>query len=286
MGSVISIFAQISVVDAIVISIFLILNLVVGIYFSKGIKSLREYTIGGRNFSTATIAATIIATWIGGSSFAITSYESYKNGLYFIIPGIADGVSFFIIAYLYAPRMKEFLGNLSIAEAMGDMYGDKVRACTAISGIIPAVGNVSMQFSILTLLLTNFVGISGMYAVFFSSTIVIIYSSFGGVKAVTFTDVIQFFAFGIMIPITAFLICLALDNSAMATLHVLETNPLFDYSDFIDINNPRFLSTLCLFLFFLIPGLDPALFQRISMGKNVKQVMTAFTIAGVMIIFC
>ena len=48
---------------------FLTITLILGISSSRGIKSIKEYAIGDRNFSTATISATLVATWIGGEDF-------------------------------------------------------------------------------------------------------------------------------------------------------------------------------------------------------------------------
>lgn len=48
--------------DIAVIIAFLLLNLIFGLASGRGIKNIREYAIGNRNFSTATIVATIVAT--------------------------------------------------------------------------------------------------------------------------------------------------------------------------------------------------------------------------------
>jgi len=271
-------------IDSAIFIGFLLVNLAVGLFYSRGITSIKEYAIGNRNFSTATLAATIVATWMAGSNISITVSESYSNGLYYIIPGLADGISFFIVAYFYAPRMLEFLGNLSVAEAMGNLYGRNARIITAISAMIIGVGNVAVQFSVCTALLNHFLGISEAYAITLSSFIVITYSTFGGIKAVTFTDMIQFFTFCIVLPMTAFLIWQSLDSNA-AIVSVLTQNPIFDYKEFFNFQNPSFFNTALLFLFFIIPGLDPALFQRISMAKDTTQVAKSFTIAGFVMIF-
>jgi len=272
-------------IDIIIVACFLVLNLIIGIYHGRGISTLKYYAIGDRNFSTATIAATIVATWIAGSSFSITTSETYNRGLYFVIPGFGDVISFFIIAYFYAPRLLEFLGTLSVAEAMGQLYGKHVRFITAISGIIPAIGNVAMQFTLLAALLSYSFGLSGIYASIVSSVIVIIYSSFGGIKSVTFTDVIQFSTFGIVLPIVAFVIWNSLSGTEIS-FHSLTQDPLFNCAKVFDYHDPAFLNTLFLFLFFMIPALDPAIFQRISMAKNTRQVSKSFIIAGIIIIFC
>lgn len=268
--------------DIAVIAAFLLLNLIFGLASGRGIKNIREYAICNRNFSTATIVATIVATWIFGSVVSLNLVETYNNGLYFIIPGIADGISFFVIAYFYAPRMKEFLGKLSVAEAMGSIYGKDVRVITAVSGIIPAIGNIAIQFSIFTILLNYLFGEINIYILVFASLVVITYSTLGGIKSVTFTDMIQFFTFGVIIPMMVFLIWKEI-SSVDEILNILATNPLFDYKEVLNIGNPRFSSVILLFLFFMIPGLDPALFQRITMAKSTMQIARAFIISGIVI---
>ena len=76
---------MIASVDTIIFLGFLVVNIVLGLTSSRGIKTIREYAIGDRNFSTATITTTIVATWITGEVFFTTISETYSNGLYFIV---------------------------------------------------------------------------------------------------------------------------------------------------------------------------------------------------------
>ncbi|MFN9477787.1 MAG: sodium:solute symporter family protein, partial [Rickettsiales bacterium] len=116
--------------DISIISLFLIINLVAGVYSGRGIKTIKEYAIGDRNFGTATIAATIIATWISGSFFTVCISQTYKEGVWFLPAALGDVLSLIIIGYVFAPRMKEFFGSLSVAETMGNLYGRNVRLIT------------------------------------------------------------------------------------------------------------------------------------------------------------
>ena len=50
---------------------FVLLCLYFGIKWGSGVKTLRQYALGGRDFSNFTLTATIIATWISGSFFAV-----------------------------------------------------------------------------------------------------------------------------------------------------------------------------------------------------------------------
>ncbi len=180
--------------------------------------------------------------------------------------------------------MAEFLGKLSV-DAMGSIYGKHIRSITAVSGIFPALGNVAMQFSILAALLNSWLGIPGIYTIVASSLIIITYSTFGEIKSVTFTDMIQFFAFGIVMPIIAFVIWSALPGVETA-FNSINQHPSFNYRAVFDYHDPNFLNILFLFLFFMIPSIDSAVFQRISMARNTIQVSKSFIIAGFFVIIC
>ncbi len=266
-------------IDVAIIVIFLTVNLGVGLYYGKGITTIRQYAIGDRNFSTAAIAATIIATWISGSDFAVAVSETYKEGLWYLVAGAGDVITLLVYAYLFGPRMREFFGSLSVAESMGDLYGKKIRVITALSSIAQSVGQIAMQIKVFSTIFSHFMGFSDLYATLVSSTIVIVYSSWGGIKAVTFTDVIQFFTFGIFIPIFALFIWHLFGQGAF-TAEAFATNPLLDYHQLIDTNHPKFWPYFFLLLYFSIPSLNSTMFQRILMAKDTKQVTRSFTIAA------
>jgi Na+/proline symporter len=264
--------------DTAIFSIFLTFNLAVGLFYSRGIKNINEYAIGNRNFSTSTITATIIATCIGGGLFSAAVTESYKQGLYFIIPIIGVPLSYIVVGYLLAPRMAEFLGNLSIAEAMGTLYGKKVQLLTAVVGIFLCIGAVAMQFKVSATMLQLFFNVSSFYAVLASAVIVGLYSAFGGIKAVTFTDMIQFLTFGTVVPIITLIIWGTLHDPHKVFVTITE-NPSFDYKQVFNFNS-KSINSFFLLLVFLIPTFQPVFFQRLAMAKNSIQVRKSFLTAG------
>ena len=270
-------------IDIAIVIGFLIFNLGVGLYFGRNVQNIKDYALGGRNFSTATLSAAIIATWVGGDNFSLYLSESYTEGLYFILSSFAALAAFLIIGYIYAPRMQEFLGDLTIAESMGKLYGQKVRIITSIFGFIVIASLVSMQFKISATLLSHLLGSSGLYTTIVSAGIVILYSSFGGIRSVTFTDIVQFFTFGTIVPVIALIVWSGIDDVEIIA-NTVQNNSLFDIGLLLDYETPRFWSFLTLMLLFLIPGFDPSIFQRISMSKDPKQLKKAFTNAAIAVL--
>ncbi|NRB10782.1 MAG: sodium:solute symporter family protein [Rickettsiaceae bacterium] len=257
---------------------FLIINLVVGLYYGRGIKNIKQYAIGDRNFNTATLTSTIVATWIGGSFFVVTVSQIYKDGIWFIISRLGDPFNLLIVGFILAPRLKNFFGSLSVAETMGMYYGKYARIITAIASIAVAGGLVALQVTIFSMIFGYFFNINNVYAIIISSIVVVTYSCFGGVKAVAFTDVFQFITFGISIPVFALFIWKIfgdIDLIKTATQH-----PLFDYRQLTDLSSPKLLPSVSLFFCFLIPGLSPTTFQRILMARDIKQIKYSFLIAS------
>ena len=68
-------------IDSFIFIGFLVVTIIAGLLSSRRTRNIQEYAVGNRNFSTATLVATIVATWIGGEFFYVNLSESYINGL-------------------------------------------------------------------------------------------------------------------------------------------------------------------------------------------------------------
>ena len=107
-----------------------------------------------------------------------------------------------------------------------------------------------------------------------------IYSSLGGIKSVTFTDVIQFFTFAVVIAIAAYALMTSIEELDIVT-QTITTNHLFDYKEVFGFSNPLAIKQLFLYLLFIVPGFSPAIFQRIAIARDTTQVRNAFIIAAI-----
>lgn len=267
-------------IDHVIFLSFLILIIIFGLKSSTGINTIKQYAIGDGNFNTATIVATTVATWMCGETFFSTITETYQHGLYFLLPCIlAFVMNFFITGYFIAPRIASFIGKVSIAEVMGELYGQKVRLITTISGFIGVSGFIAVQLKISGILVNYVFGLHETYGIVISGLIITLYSSLGGIKSVTFTDVIQIFTFGTILPMVTIKVIFSLDSTD-AIIHTLENNPNFSLSKVLSFSETKTWYYASIFLFCLIPCFNPAEFQRVSMAKDYKQVRTVFYTTG------
>jgi Na+/proline symporter len=265
-------------IDIILFTAFLSLNLVLGLLAGRRVKNLREFSIGTKTFSTSTVTSTIVATWISGGFMFYALQNIYTNGLKFIIVTMAGSLCLLFMGQVLAVRMGEFLNNLSVAEAIGDLYGKKVRIISAITGIIKTTGQLAVQFKVIAKMLTLLLGFEGSWVTVLAAGIVILYSAFGGIRSVTITDIFQFITFSVFVPILALVIWNNLKNPGQVTT-ILDTSPLFSWKTVVGWNT-KTLSMLGLLIYFALPSFSPAIFQRIAIAKDIQQVRDSFTYAA------
>ncbi|XWN35482.1 MAG: hypothetical protein ROO73_01705 [Roseivirga sp.] len=200
-------------IDIGLLGAFLFATLILGIQAGRRVASFRIFAVGDKDFSTATLSATIVSTWISGGFFLYTLSHVYTKGLHFVISIAGTILCLLIIGRMIAARMGEFMNNLSVAEAMGDMYGPLVRIITAVTGILGRVGYLAVQFQVIGKMLNFMLALEGPTAIIIAAGIVIFYSAFGGVRSVTITDILQFLTFNIFIPVLVLIIWSKLEDS-------------------------------------------------------------------------
>eukprot|EP01132_Coremiostelium_polycephalum_P000766 gene766-949_t len=264
--------------DVALLVFFLAANLLLGLFLSHRAKTLREYAIGTKTFSTAAITSTIIATWISGSFMFYALQNIYTKGLQFIMVAMGSCLALLIIGQVLAKRMGEFLNNVSLAEAMRDLYGKQVQIITAITGIILSTGHVAAQFYVISKMLSFLLHIEGQLITVIAAGIVVVYSAFGGLRAVTMADIFQFITFSIFIPVLSLMIWNQLQDPSQVAI-IVDTSPLFSWKSVFNWNYQT-LSMLGLFFYFALPIISPPIFQRIAMAKNTDQVRDAFSYAA------
>lgn len=262
-------------IDFILISVFLISNLAFGLWSGRNVKSIRDFALGGRNFSTVALTATLIATWIGGSEFSLIVSTTYSLGILVLFPLVGEICNLLITAYILIPRMQGYLGKISCVEVMGNVYGRNIRIITAICSIIMAATRIAIQIQIFASIFNYFMGINGVYATIISSVVVIMYSSLGGIRAVVHTDIIQLVAFGAFVPTLTLLIWNVVGN--WDSIHTtISCNTMFHPKMLIDYKNQNVLEFYGIFFYCILPDISPAMFHRILLARNINQAVTAF----------
>ena len=261
---------------------FIMINIIIFTYKAKKIKNLRDFAVGNKNLSTASIIASIIATYVSGSNFQINIEQIYNNGLYNIFPLIIGVIfSSLFSSYIIAPRVGEFLKNYSIGEAMGDIYGLHVRIIVSTSGIIFSIIIISVQFYTCNIILSYVFKLKYLYVAVISAAIIMLYSMFNGIRLVTLPNIVQFFTLIFIFPA---LIAILLRSVDIKNIFLNFHQNSSIYRNYV-LNLNNFLNLFVLFIYFAIPScVYPAGFQKILIAKNVTNLRKAYLISSIILI--
>ena len=263
--------------DLAIVVLYLIVTLVVGIFAGRNVKNMKDFSVSSKIFPTSVLVSTIFATWMGGDDLIGVSEKIYNVGFVFFVVQLGQTVSLFFHAYVIAPKiLRSFSDKVSIGEIMGALYGKPGQVMCGVSNVLFSIGYVAAQVSAIGYVCSLFFDIDHFLGTIIGSLIVITYSSFGGIRSVVFTDVLQFGILIIGIPLMA---NMALEKvggweyliSSLPEQHVELTSYKGSFSLFI-----------AYFVIYAFPGFSPMLIQRILMAKDENQAAQALAISGIL----
>ncbi len=258
--------------DMFVVASFLLFTLFVGICYGRGIKSFRAYAVGNKQIGTWILVTSMVTTYCNADMLSSLSLW-YQDGLWELIRTLAYACCYMLFAYFFLVRMREFMGDLSISESLGKLYGPVVQRMASAWYIVAAVSIVAAQLSFGKKIFEAMYPQGEAYVSYsFVALIVIlvlVYSLFGGAKAVVATDFYQFLFFGLALPLVLYNLVSHVSNWSEGWKTVTSL-PNFNYKTaFSKENIPIKISWTLLNL--LVFSFNPALTQRIYMAGSIRR---------------
>jgi SSS family solute:Na+ symporter len=266
------------IIDIIIFIIYFALMLGVGVYFFNKNESIDDYYLGGRTLGSWHIGLSVVATDVGGG------FSIGLGGLGFTI-GLAGSWMLFtglIGAWLSAVILIPIVSKLSVKhkfftfpQLFEHYYNGKV---ALVAGIISAIGYIGFTSSQLLagakLASATFVEIDFLAALIIMGVIAVIYTGIGGMKAVIYTDTIQW------IILMSGLVFVGIPISYYA-IGGIDTIKATLGSEFLSMSNVTW-QQLVNWAVTIIPiwFVGMTLYQRIFASKSEKQAKKAWFIAG------
>lgn len=264
-------------IDFLIVYAFLAITLVIGIRAGKGIKDIREYALGNKIYGVAILVFTFLATNIGGGSTLNAASDVFANGIIGAIASFGVTIQILLFAIFIVPHIKHFTTYLTIGDVMGSLYGKYSQILTGILGTLYSFYMIGMQLFVLGIICKSLLGVHTNWGIMVGGLLLTTYSAYGGIKAVTATDIFQFLVLFIVIPLIA---GMALNKAgglqAVFTQIPATKLEVFTHKKF------SFYSSLFLIWSVLPLGLiSPPIFQRLLMAKQPEQLRQQyFILAG------
>lgn len=181
--------------DIVVFVVYMITVLGIGFYFFKKNETVKDYYIGGGEMSSLHVGLSVVATDVGGG-FSIglggLGFVMGISGSWMLFTGL---IGAWLSAVLLIPKVVK-LGNLhgflTFPEFLKHSYGTTVAIVAGIISFIGYLGFTSSQFLAgAKLAVGTFPSLDLNSALLIMGGIALIYTVFGGMKAVIYTDTFQ-----------------------------------------------------------------------------------------------
>lgn len=267
------------ILDLLIFLIYMLGLLGMGYYFMLRNKNQSDYFVGGRNIGKWHIGLSVVATDVGGG-FSVglggLGYLIGLSGSWMLFTGLIGAI---LAAVFLIPAVKsnsKFFDLLTFPQVFEKIYGKKVAMVAAIISLIGYLGFTSSQLLAGAKLASGTIdGLNTNHALLLMGIVAVVYTVFGGLKAVIYTDTIQWIIlllgfFFIGIPFSFF--------------YVGGWNEIFDAlpAEFFRLDNITW-QDLFNWGITIIPiwFIGMTLYQRIFASRDLKSAQKAWYIAGV-----
>jgi SSS family solute:Na+ symporter len=157
------------------------------------VHNAKDYLVAGRSLPLYMNVATVFATWFGAETVLSVSATFAKDGLSGV-PGDPFGATAcLVLAALLFARLFYRMNLLTIGDFYKQRYGKGVEVLTSVAITLSYLGWTSAQMTALGLVIQVLSGgaLSLNHAIMLGALVVLVYTIFGGMWSVAFTDLFQ-----------------------------------------------------------------------------------------------
>lgn len=262
-------------IDASIVVLFLVANLWIGLYASRKMTHLAHFSVGHRGYNSFAIFATLTASYIGGGYVLGNAAKVYTAGLIYAFALLGYSLQQIFVAKYVANKLAAYQECCTVGDLMAIRYGKWAKIITGIFSMIICSGILGAQVGALSAVLQTFFNIPLYYGITIGFGIIILYASLGGMRAVIYTDILQFTLLAIGIPL-AFIFGLVFVGGWGPISAAVPIEHIHFLSD-----GKQIILFLSLFVtFFIGEALVPPYVQRLFMSKTSGQSMRATYASG------
>lgn len=272
-------------IDWIILSSTLLFIVIYGTLKSKGSKNVEEFILGNQDTNWWTVGLSVMATQASAITFLSTPGQAFHDGMGFVQFYFGLPIAMIVICMAFIPvyhRLKVYTAY----ELLENRFDLKTRTLAAIIFLIQRSVGTGLTIYAPSIILSSILGWNLTYITVSIGILIIIYTYFGGTKALNVTQKQQ--AFVIMLGmVTTFLLIIykfpseitfsnALDvasiNGKMNILN-FSTDPSEKYTIWSGITGGFFL----MLAYF---GTDQSQVGRYLSGKSIKEIQMGLIMNG------
>lgn len=173
-----------------VLVLYLLISVLIGLYFARKQKSTEDYFTGGGRIPWWASGLSVFGTLLSAITFMAIPAKSFVTDWSFFFLNITAILITPVIAFIFIP----FFNKLKIKTAyqyLEDRFNYTARAFGSLSFILFQLGRIGIVLLLPALAISIVTGIPVETSIMIMGVLCIVYTAFGGIEAVIWTDVMQ-----------------------------------------------------------------------------------------------
>lgn len=254
---------------------FLLVFLVIGLRQANAITTFEQFALSRGQFGEFTLTCTIVASFVGGGAVIGTIEKAYASGFYPLFALTGFILQLLLVAVIF-PRALPQLGQVvTLGDVLSTYYGEWARKLVSLLWLVFSFGVLAVQMKAMGEIVHGVSQLNLVLGVLVGGGVVVAYCMLGGIRAVIYTDVIQFVAMFLVLPLSLYYLIshvVGIDAFAETALYALYQQP----------KSWDKVALLSAFIGFL--GGDafiPPVIQRVLVARNVRQLQRTYNLGAV-----
>ena len=180
--------------DGVVLGAYFAAILAVGLWFGRRERDTHDYFLGGRQQHWLTVGLSIIATEVSALTFLVVPGRSYETDWWYLQMYVGSLVGRLLVVVLLLPA---FYGGAvtTVYEYLGNRFGPWTRATASLMFFASRIVGSGIRLLAAAMAISIVFHWRLEWIVLAGAGIAIAYTTFGGIKAIIWTDALQAIVF-------------------------------------------------------------------------------------------
>jgi SSS family transporter len=184
--------ATLATLDYVVLIVYIAASVALGVWFVKEQRTVKDYFLAGQSMNWFVVAISVIAALFSGISYLGAPTEVFNYDLTYAVSVLSFFIATPLIILVFLPRF--YRANFySAYEYLERRFDLQVRTWSSAMFIIRVVFYLGLAIYAPALALASVTGLPLWLSIAVIGLLTTVYTTLGGMKAVIWTDVMQFF---------------------------------------------------------------------------------------------
>ncbi|GAB4444232.1 MAG: sodium:solute symporter family protein [Turneriella sp.] len=173
------------------VTAYLVLTLLIGFWASRRVRDHRDFALAGKHLSYFMATSTVFATWFGSETILGSSANFVRDGFSGVIEEPFGAALCLILVGAFFARGLYRMNLTTFGDFFRERFGLPAEVVSSVILVFSYVSWVAAQFLALGIVFHTVTGLPLGFSIVSMSVLVTLYTTMGGMWAVSLTDTLQ-----------------------------------------------------------------------------------------------